>query len=194
MRKNITTLLGTIGLAVLLTNLWHWSQPTVVEYKVQTDTVTVEKTVTRYKEGSTIYVDRVVQVPVPVELDTTEVSPQVLAVLQDYHVVRTYVDTTQAEGGSSVSTITVSKNQLVGVETQLTFPVTTITTKETITLREKPRLQIWSGWSISSSMQAGVSLAVVTKGSAHYGMDVGVSFLEPAPTPYLGIRYMKRLR
>ncbi len=154
----------------------------------QVEVVEVEKIVTEYKEGKTIYVE--VEVPVevfiPIEIDTMEV-------LEDYYSTRIYSDTLTVEDlGYIAITDTVSQNKIVGRYFQANLTQRTIT--ETITVKELPKLEIWTGFVATTNMQVGASLGVTTKRRTHLGLDIGVYVDDAVITPYVGVRYLWQIR
>lgn len=147
---------------------------------------TVERIVTEYRNGKTIYVNIPVEVPVPVEVDTVKI-------LKDYYATRVYFDTLKVEDIGYVAVVdTISQNKIVGRTFQANLLERTIT--ETITVKELPKLEVWTGVSASSAMQLGGGFAVVTKNRTHFGIDLGLSLQQSSLLPYVGVRYMKQIK
>lgn len=152
------------------------------DVKVQT----VERIVTEYRNGKTIYVNIPVEVLVPADVDT-------LSILQDYYTTRVYSDTLKVEDLGYVTVVdTISQNKILGRTFQANLMERTIT--ETITVKELPKLEVWTGVSASSAMQLGGSMAVVTKDRTHFGVDLGLSLQQSSLLPYVGVRYMKQIK
>lgn len=197
MIKNIASL-GVI-LLLLASASYFWTQKTNADkelirvngklYELVNRDVkveTVEKIVTRYVNGKDIYVHIPVEVPIPVNVDT-------LAILRDYYTTRVYFDTLKVEDLGYVAVVdTISQNKIVGRTFQANLLEKTIT--ETITVKELPKLEVWTGVSASSAMQLGGSMAVVTKDRTHFGVDLGLSLQQSSLLPYVGVRYMKQIK
>ncbi len=199
MIKNFTTILVMVLLIIATSYLWIQKdnkdkELIVVNGKVyellsrQVEVVEVEKIVTEYKEGKTIYVE--VEVPVevfvPIEIDT-------MKVLEDYYSTRIYSDTlTVQDLGYIAITDTVSQNKIIGRSFEANLTERTIT--ETITVKELPKLQIWTGFVATTNMQVGASLGVTTKRRTHLGLDLGVHVNDTVLAPYVGVRYLWQIR
>ena len=152
----------------------------------EVEVVEVEKIVTQVKDGKTIYVEIPVQVFVPTEVDTMEV-------LKDYYSTRVYSDTLRVEDLGYVTVVdTISQNKIVSRAFQANLIQRTIT--ETITVKELPKFQIWTGLVATTNMQMGASLGITTKRRTHLGLDVGVYVDEAMLTPYVGVRYLWQIR
>lgn len=146
----------------------------------------VEKIVTEYRNGKTIYVNIPVEVLVPVEVDT-------LNILQDYYTTRIYFDTLKVEDLGYVTVVdTISQNKILGRTLQANLLQRTIT--ETITVKELPKLEVWIGVSTSTAMQLAGSVAVVSKDRTHFGVDLGMSLQQSVLVPYVGVRYMVQVK
>lgn len=199
MIKNIISIAIVIFLISSLSYVWIQKENKekeliVVNGKVyellskEVEVVEVEKIVTQFKEGKTIYVE--VEVPVevfiPTEIDTMEV-------LQDYYSTRVYSDTLRVENLGYVTIVdTISQNKIIGRSFKANLLERTIT--ETITVKELPRLQIWTGVTASNSMQLGATIGVTTKRRTHLGLDVGVHLDDVLLSPYVGVRYLWQIR
>lgn len=199
MIKNIISIVIVVFLISSLSYVWIQKENKekeliVVNGKVyellskEVEVVEVEKIVTQFKEGKTIYVE--VEVPVevfiPTEIDTMEV-------LQDYYSTRVYSDTLRVENLGYVTIVdTISQNKIIGRSFKANLLERTIT--ETITVKELPRLQIWTGITASNSMQLGATIGVTTKRRTHLGLDVGVHLDDVLISPYVGVRYLWQIR
>lgn len=199
MIKNIISIVIVVFLISSLSYVWIQKENKekeliVVNGKVyellskEVEVVEVEKIVTQFKEGKTIYVE--VEVPVevfiPTEIDTMEV-------LQDYYSTRVYSDTLRVENLGYVTIVdTISQNKIIGRSFKANLLERTIT--ETITVKELPRLQIWTGITASNSMQLGATIGVTTKRRTHLGLDLGVHLDDVLMSPYVGVRYLWQIR
>lgn len=199
MIKNIISIVIVVFLISSLSYVWIQKENKekeliVVNGKVyellskEVEIIEVEKIVTQFKEGKTIYVE--VEVPVevfiPTEIDTMEV-------LQDYYSTRVYSDTLRVENLGYVTIVdTISQNKIIGRSFKASLLERTIT--ETITVKELPRLQIWTGVTASNSMQLGATIGVTTKRRTHLGLDVGVHLDDVLISPYVGVRYLWQIR
>jgi hypothetical protein len=197
MIKNITTVAVVAVLLVALSYLWTQKQNKDKElvlvngkmYELlsrEVEVVEVEKIVTQVKDGKTIYVEIPVQVSVPTEVDTMEV-------LKDYYSTRVYSDTLRVEDLGYVAVVdTISQNKIVHRTFQANLIQRTVT--ETITVKELPKLEIWSGFTATSDMQLGVAVAVVTKKRTHLGLNLGMHLDEDSISPYVGFQYLWQVR
>lgn len=199
MIKNIISIVIVVFLISSLSYVWIQKENKekeliVVNGKVyellskEVEVVEVEKIVTQFKEGKTIYVE--VEVPVevfiPTEIDTMEV-------LQDYYSTRVYSDTLRVENLGYVTIVdTISQNKIIGRSFKANLLERTIT--ETITVKELPRLQIWTGVTASNSMQLGATIGVTTKRRTHLGLDLGVHLDDVLMSPYVAVRYLWQIR
>lgn len=152
------------------------------------DTVYVDKIVTEIRKGDDIPV--IVRVPVevyiPADVDT-------MAILEDYYTTRIYTDTLSVEDLGYVSlTDTISQNRIVARYYTANISERTIT--ETIIVKELPKFQFWGGVTTSTNMSLGGSLAMITPSQRHYGLDVGIYQGEDKLVPYVGFRYLWRIR
>lgn len=197
MIKRITTLSTILLLIAALSFVWIQKENKdkeliLVNGKVyellsrEVEVVEVEKIITQFKEGKSIYVEVPVQVYVPTEVDTREV-------LKDYYSTRVYSDTITVEDLGYVSIVdSISQNKIVSRSFQANLIERTVT--ETITVKELPKFQIWTGLVATTNMQMGASLGITTKRRTHLGLDVGVYVEEALLTPYLGVRYLWQIR
>ncbi len=199
MIKNIISIAIIVFLIASLSYVWIQKENKekeliVVNGKVyellskEVEVVEVEKIVTEFKEGKTIYVE--VEVPVevfiPTEIDTMEV-------LQDFYSTRVYTDTLKVENLGYVAIVdTISQNKIIGRSFKANLLERTIT--ETITVKELPRLQIWTGITASNNMQLGATIGITTKRRTHLGLDVGVHLDDVLLSPYVGVRYLWQIR
>lgn len=199
MIKNIISIAIVVFLLSSLSYVWIQKENKekeliVVNGKVyellskEVEVVEVEKIVTEFKEGKTIYVE--VEVPVevfiPTEIDTMEV-------LQDYYSTRVYSDTLRVENLGYVTIVdTISQNKIIGRSFKANLLERTVT--ETITVKELPRLQIWTGITASNNMQLGATIGITTKRRTHLGLDVGVILDDVLLSPYVGVRYLWQIR
>lgn len=154
----------------------------------EVEVVEVERIVTEYKEGKTIFVE--VEVPVevfiPTEIDTMEV-------LQDYYSTRVYTDTLKVDSlGYIAIRDTVSQNKIIGRWYDAHINERTI--KETITVKDLPKTQIWMGFISSSNVAVAGNLSVITKKQKHIGVDVGLYLDDDKLHPYVGVRYLWRIK
>jgi len=199
MIKNIISIAIIVFLITSLSYVWIQKENKekeliVVNGKVyellskEVEVVEVEKIVTEFKEGKTIYVE--VEVPVevfiPTEIDTMEV-------LQDFYSTRLYTDTLKVENLGYLTIVdTISQNKIIGRSFKANLLERTIT--ETITVKELPRLQIWTGITASNNMQLGATIGITTKRRTHLGLDVGVHLDDVLLSPYVGVRYLWQIR
>ena len=154
----------------------------------EVEVIEVEKVVTEYKEGNTIYVE--VEVPVevfiPSEIDTMEV-------LEDYYAKRVYSDTLKVDSLGYVAIIdTISQNKIIGRWYDAHINERTI--KETITVKDLPKTQIWAGLGSSTNLSVSGNLSVITKRQRNIGVDVGLYLDDDKLNPYVGVRYLWRIR
>jgi hypothetical protein len=154
----------------------------------EVEVIEVEKVVTEYKEGNTIYVE--VEVPVevfiPIEIDTMEV-------LEDYYSTRVYSDTLKVDSLGYVAIIdTISQNKIIGRWYDAHINERTI--KETITVKDLPKTQIWAGLGSSTNLSVSGNLSVITKRQRNIGVDVGLYLDDDKLNPYVGVRYLWRIR
>jgi len=199
MIKNFTTIIVMVLLVILTSYLWVQKENKdkeliVVNGKVyellakQLEVKEVKKIVTQYKEGKTIYmeIEIPVEVFIPVQIDTMEL-------LQDYYSTRIYSDTLTVQDLGYVTVVdTISENRIVGRSFQANLTQRIIT--ETITVKELPKLQIWTGLVATTNMQVGASLGVTTKRRTHLGLDLGVHVNDTVLAPYVGVRYLWQIR
>lgn len=154
----------------------------------EVEIVEVEKVVTEYKDGKTIYVE--VEVPIevfiPTEIDTMEV-------LKDYYIKRVYSDTLRLDSlGYVAIRDTISQNKIINrwfdahiIEREIT---------ETITVKDLPKTQIWGGLTSSSNVSFGGSLSLITKNQRQIGLDGGLYLDDDKLHPYIGISYLWRIK
>lgn len=199
MIKNITTLLVVFLLIGLTSHLWIQNankdkELIVVNGKVyellsrEVEVVEVEKVITEYRQGETIFVE--VEVPVevfiPMEIDTMEV-------LKEYYSTRIYSDTLFiADLGYVALVDTVTQNKIVGRSYDANVKERTVT--ETITVKELPKLEIWAGVVATTNMDLGASVGVVTRKRNHIGVDLGIAVDDNLINPYIGFRYLWQIR
>lgn len=199
MIKNIITLLVVFLLVGLTSHLWIQNankdkELIVVNGKVyellsrEVEIIEVEKVVTEYRQGETIFVE--VEVPVevlvPVEIDTMEV-------LKDYYSTRVYSDTLFIGDMGYVALVdTVTQNKIVGRYFDANIVERTVT--ETITVKELPKLEIWAGVVATTNMDFGGSIGVVTRKRNHIGIDLGIAVDDLLINPYVGFRYLWQIR
>lgn len=199
MIKNITPIILAILLITSVFYLWNDNRNKERElievngkvYELlsrEVEVVEVEKIVTEYRDGNTIYVE--VEVPVqvfiPAQVDTMEV-------LKDFYSKRIYSDTLFVEDLGFVALIdTVSQNKITGRSYNASIRERTVT--ETVTVKELPKLEIWIGFTATSLGAVGGSLGIVTKSRTHIGLDAGIYIEDQLIYPYLGIRYMWQIK
>lgn len=164
--------------------------------KVDTVLVTVHDTIPKYVpkyiKGKTEYVD------VPANVDT-------LAILKDYYTKYSYKDTVAVSSyGNGVISDEVTQNKIVSrkIEWDLKIPIV----KETITVKELPKNQIYIGGGVGLDKvnlfnQVSAGFLLKTKSDKIYGLSIGISntninSLQPEITPFIqGSLYWKiRLR
>lgn len=143
----------------------------VVKDKI--DTIIVPHTVTVYKRGKDVYRDTVIYVQVPAIVDT-------LSIVREYHAKRVYSDTLKLSDslGYVVVRDTIAKNQLIS--RQWNAKVNKITVKETLTVKELPRNQIYIGLvggfdRVNVVNYAGPSLLLKNKKDQVYSVGIGYS-------------------
>lgn len=157
------------------------------------DTVYVENIITEYKSGETIFVE--VEVPVevliPVEIDT-------LSILKDYYSTRVYKDTLNIVSNNLESlgyvavTDTISENKIVGRYFYANILERTVT--ETTIVKELPKTEFWIGVTSSTNMNIGTSFSLITKKKNHFGVDLGIYEDNSNLNPYLGFRYLWKIK
>jgi hypothetical protein len=154
----------------------------------EVEVVEVERVVTEYKEGNTIYVE--VEVPVevfiPTDVDTMEV-------LKDYYTTRVYSDTLKVDSlGYIAIRDTISQNKIIN--RWYNANITERTIRETITVKDLPKTQIWMGFVSSSNVAVAGNLSVITKKQKHIGVDVGLYLDDDKLHPYVGVRYLWQIK
>jgi hypothetical protein len=199
MIKTVLKVVFVLTLLAIISYLWFENENKdkeliVVNGKVyellsrEVEVIEVEKVVTEYKEGNTIYVE--VEVPVevfiPIEIDTMEV-------LQDYYSTRVYTDTLKVDSlGYVAIRDTISQNKIIGRWYDAHINERTI--KETITVKDLPKTQIWMGFISSSNVAVAGNLSVITKRQKNIGVDVGLYLDDDKLNPYVGVRYLWRIK
>jgi len=154
----------------------------------EVEVIEVEKVVTEYKAGNTIYVE--VEVPleifIPADVDTMEV-------LKDYYTTRIYSDTLKVDSlGYVAIRDTISQNKIIGRWYDARMTERTI--KETITVKDLPKTQIWVGIGSSTNLTVAGNLSVITKKKKNIGVDVGLYLDDDKLNPYIGVRYLWQIR
>ena len=157
------------------------------------DTVYVENIITEYKSGETIFVE--VEVPVevliPVDIDT-------LSILKDYYSTRVYKDTLNLVSidleslGYVAVTDTISENKIIGRYFYANILERVIT--ETTIVKELPKTELWVGLTSSTNMNIGTSFSLITKQKNHFGIDLGIYEDDGSLNPYLGFRYLWKIK
>jgi hypothetical protein len=154
----------------------------------EVEVVEVEKVVTEYKDGKTIYVE--VEVPIeviiPIEIDTMEI-------LKDYYTTRVYSDTLRLDSlGYVAIRDTISQNKILNrwfdahiIEREIT---------ETIIVKDLPKTQLWAGLKTSSNVSVGGSLSLITKTQRQIGLDGGLYLDDDRFHPYVGVSYLWRIK
>lgn len=144
-----------------------------VVVKHQIDTVYREVTQTVYRDGKTIYRDKPIYVTVPGNVDTTEI-------LKDYYAKYVYKDTLKLKDSLGYITIvdTIFKNNLHFRIWDA--KINQISIKETIFLKDPPRVQMFTGGVIGVDKVniinfAGPSLVLKDKKDHLYSLGVGYS-------------------
>ena len=199
MIKTVLKVVFVLTLLAIISYLWFENENKdkeliVVNGKVyellsrEVEVIEVEKVVTEYKEGNTIYVE--VEVPVevfiPAEIDTMEV-------LEDYYAKRVYSDTLKVDSLGYVAIIdTISQNKIIGRWYDAHINERTI--KETITVKDLPKTQIWAGLGSSTNLAVSGNLSVITKRQKNIGVDVGLYLDDDKLNPYVGVRYLWRIK
>jgi hypothetical protein len=153
---------------------------------------TIPEYVPKYIKGKTEYI------PVPANVDT-------LAILKDYYTKYSYNDTVKVNTyGSGIISDEVTQNKIVNrsIIWDLKIPIV----KETITVKELPKNQIYIGGGVGLDKvnlfnQVSAGFLLKTKSDKIYGVSVGISntninSLQPEITPFIeGSLYWKiRLR
>jgi hypothetical protein len=154
----------------------------------EVEVIEVEKVVTEYKAGNTIYVE--VEVPleifIPADVDTMEV-------LKDYYTTRIYSDTLKVDSlGYVAIRDTISQNKIIG--RWYDARITERTIRETITVKDLPKTQIWVGIGSSTNLTVAGNLSVITKKKKNIGVDVGLYLDDDKLNPYIGVRYLWQIR
>ncbi len=157
------------------------------------DTVYVENIITEYKSGETIFVE--VEVPVevliPADIDT-------LSILKDYYSTRVYKDTLNLVSvdleslGYVAVTDTISENKIIGRYFYANILERVIT--ETTIVKELPKTELWIGLTSSTNMNIGTSFSLITKQKNHFGIDLGIYEDDGSLNPYLGFRYLWKIK
>lgn len=213
MIKNIITTIVIVLLLLGLSYLWIQNENkekelVTVNGKVyellsrQVKIIEVEKIVTQFKQGKSIYVET--QIPVEVLIST---QVDTMEILKDYYSTRIYSDTLIVEDLGYVSVIdSISENKIQSRTFEANLIQRTIT--ETLIVKQLPKLQIWTGFVVATDLQPqagvrqvnikhtrlGASLGVTSKRRTHIGVDLGVSVHEAVLTPYVGVRYLWQIR
>jgi hypothetical protein len=154
----------------------------------EVEVIEVEKVVTEYKAGNTIYVE--VEVPleifIPADVDTMEV-------LKDYYTTRIYSDTLKVDSlGYVAIRDTISQNKIIG--RWYDARITERTIRETITVKDLPKTQIWVGIGSSTNLTVAGNLSVITKRQKNIGVDIGLYLDDDNLSPYIGVRYLWQIR
>jgi hypothetical protein len=144
-----------------------------VVVKHQIDTVYREVSQTVYREGKTIFKDKPIYVPVPKDIDTNEI-------LKDYYTKYIYKDTLKLKDSLGYITITdtIFKNN---IHFRIwNAKINQMTIKETIFLKDPPKVQIFAGGvigvdNINIINFAGPSLVLKDKKDHLYSLGVGYS-------------------
>ena len=151
-------------------------------------TIYVTKYVPKYIPGKTKYI------PVPTDVDT-------LAILKDYYTQYSYKDTVKVNTyGNGIISDEVTQNKIVNrsIIWDLKIPIV----KETITVKELPKNQIYIGGGVGLDKvnlfnQVSAGFLLKTKSDKIYGLSVGISntninSLQPEITPFVqGSLYWK---
>jgi len=143
----------------------------VINQVIDTQYIKIKET--KYKKGEDIYHDTTIYLPVPV-LD----SAQIDSTLSQFYAKNTFKDTMKVgKFGQIYIDDTVQYNKLVGraLSADLNFPSIT----NTITVKEKPKAQLYLGGRVDYLKEQGlqspsVGLMVKTKRDMLYGASIGI--------------------
>ena len=115
------------------------------------DTVTVKIPIstTKYIKGSTIWKDRVIQVPVPANIDT-------LKVVDSFYSLSIYRDTLQLKDSMGIITVTdsISRNQILSRMWEA--DINTLHTTNTIYVKDLPKREYYLGGNVTVLRQPSV--------------------------------------
>jgi hypothetical protein len=141
--------------------------------KREVDTIYKEITQTVYRDGKTIYRDIPIYVNVPSDVDTNEI-------LKDYYAKYTFKDTLKLTDslGYIAITDTIFKNRILNRVWD--SHVNKITIKETLYLKDPPKIQVFAGGVIGFDKVniinfVGPSLLLKDKKDRMYSLGIGYS-------------------
>lgn len=164
----------------------------------------------------TVYVDKIIEIPVYVPVPGKPIPQPIphplppnvdsLSIVKDYYAKYVYDDKIKMDslGGYAHIKDTVSQNKIISRTAKFNYKIPIV--KETITVKDLPKNQIYIGGGIGLDKvnlfnQAKAGLLLKTKSDKIYGLSVGISntninTLQPEITPFLeGSIYWKiRLR
>lgn len=137
------------------------------------DTVYEKVTETVYRDGETVYVDRPIYIPVPGNVDTSEI-------LKDYYAKYTYKDTLKLKDSLGFITVTdtIFKNKLY--KRIWVSNVNKITVNEKLYLKDPPKIQFFVGGTLGFDKVniinfAGPSFVLKDKKDHLYSLSLGYS-------------------
>jgi len=180
--------IGLLLIVVLLQQMCggkHITPPPVIVTKI--DTVYVTKTVVEYRDGKTIYQEKIIYREIPQNIDT-------LAILKDYFAMRVFNDkyVLLDSLGSIEIMDTISENKIKNRKITANVREKTITKTITTTITNPPKTQVYVGAGLGISkveilnlVSAGV--LIKTKNDFIYGLNIGITNSNNSTvTPFIG--------
>lgn len=180
----IVLVLAVIAIIFIKENIGCNAPKPIIKTERVRDTIYLPNTDTVYSKPEPYYVEKPVPYPVPVNCDSAKKELSHLA--EDYFSKYILSDTAHFQHGYIAINDTVSENRITGRSTVPVLRIPVIREKETNTIIEPPRRQLYAGGGIVASPSGDVmtvKMALIYKNRKSFMMQVGGGYNVPTNSP-----------